>query len=89
MTVKQIKKLEAISAVEDIKSLKIVESYEDSHSNSLSSYKAIVEINGIKVPINLFEELGFALYFKESPSAFATLKKAIELAIEEENDNNT
>ena len=72
MNKQQIKALLAIKSIDDIKTLDVINEYEDDHQPC-----ADVEINGIAVEFLWFDNLGFLQYYDESPKAAAKLLKSI------------
>ena len=73
MDAKQIEALLQIKSAEDIKSVIIEDEYEDDHQQC-----ALVKINGIKMEMMWYDELGFLQYWNESPKALKRLIKAIQ-----------
>jgi hypothetical protein len=76
MDKQQIKQLLQIKTIEDIKSLNIIDQYEDDHQQC-----AEVEINGINVEFLWFDELGFLQYYNESAKAAMKLLHAIRFFV--------
>jgi len=70
---KDIKPLTKIKNKSDIKSFKVIDEYEDDHQQC-----ALVKINGIKMEMMWYDELGFLQYWNESPKALKRLIKAIQ-----------
>lgn len=85
MDKQQIKALLAIKSIDDIKSLDVINEYEDDHQQC-----ADVEINGINVEFLWYDNLGFLQYYDESPKAAAKLLQSIKFvafaALEELSD---
>ena len=73
MNKQQIKALLAIKSIDDIKTLDVINEYEDDHQPC-----ADVEINGIAVEFLWYDNLGFLQYYDESPKAAAKLLKSIQ-----------
>lgn len=76
MTKQHIKQLAQIKTINDIKSLNIIDQYEDDHQQC-----ADVEINGIDVEFLWFDNLGFLEYYEESAKAAAKLLNAIQYIV--------
>jgi len=72
MDKQQIKALLAIKIINDIKSLDVINEYQDDHQPC-----ADVEINDIAVEFMWYDNLGFLEYYDESPKAAAKLLKSI------------
>ena len=71
-----VKDLLKIKTCEDIKALVIEDEYEDDHLQC-----ADVIINGVPIEFNWYDNLGFLLYWDESPRAFEDLLNAIETSV--------
>jgi len=74
--------LSKIQKREDIKSFKIIEQLIDDNLQC-----AVVEINGIEIEFNYYDDLGFLTYYHDSDTAFNDLKESIKNSIEIHKDN--